>query len=106
MKGKKEEAMSERRKKPQSINIPTRFKVIRLVLLLVILFTFLNCYTSITMLGRGNIVYGGEIAFFAFQLSFVAVIVILVITLIYVLHYGFGSLSRMEKCLWAGNPLS
>lgn len=37
--------------------------------------------------------------FFIFQTNFIAIMMVLVITLVWILHYGFGALSRMENIL-------
>jgi uncharacterized paraquat-inducible protein A len=82
------------------IGISARFKVIKLVLLLMVLSFLLNCYISYQVLGpAGNITIADMIPYTIFQLNYAALIMVAIITIVWILHYGFGALSRMENIL-------
>jgi signal transduction histidine kinase len=51
------------------------------------------------MIEEGKILFGGETSFIAFQINFIAIILILIVSFLFFLHYGFGALSRMENIL-------
>jgi hypothetical protein len=82
-----------------SFRIPMQFKFIRLVMIIVIISFFVNAYISIRILGWRDIYIGGDIAYFIFQLNFGAILLILLITMAFILHRGFGALTRIEEIL-------
>lgn len=69
------------------------------ILLLIVLSLFLNTYITIKMVEEGRILFGGELSYITLQINFVTVILILIISFLFFLHYGFGALSRMENIL-------
>jgi hypothetical protein len=91
--------MQEKRKINAPLRAPARFKFLKAVVLLVILSFCINAYVSIKMLAHGKLLTTPEIAYFAYQLNFSAIVIIFVISLTYILHRGFGALSRVETIL-------
>lgn len=87
-----------RRRIPR-LRIPIQFKFIRVILIMVIVSFFVNAYVSIRTLGWRDIDISGDIAYMVFQLNFGAILLILLITMAFILHKGFGALSRMEEIL-------
>jgi len=66
---------------------------------MVIISFFINAYVSIRTLGWRDFDVSGDAAYMVFQLNFGAILLILLISMAFVLHKGFGSLSRMEEIL-------
>jgi hypothetical protein len=60
---------------------------------------FINAYVSIGMLNRKDFYLTGDLAYMVFQLNFGAILLILLISMSYILHRGFGALSRLEQIL-------
>lgn len=87
-----------RRRLPR-LRIPIQFKFIRIVLIIVIISFFINAYVSIQTLGWKDLNVGGDVAYMIFQLNFGAILLILLIIMAFILHRGFGALSRMEDIL-------
>lgn len=85
-----------RRRLPR-LKIPIQFKFIRIILIMVIISFFVNAYVSIQTLGWKDIDVSGD--YMVFQLNFGAILLILLITMAFILHKGFGALSRMEEIL-------
>jgi len=87
-----------RRRLPR-LRIPIQFKFIRIILVMVIISFFINAYVSIQTLGWKDLNLGQDVAYMVFQLNFGAILLILLITMAFILHRGFGALSRMEEIL-------
>ena len=87
------------KKRLPRLQIPAQFKFIRIVLLLVIASYFINAYISVRMLGLKDLGPNEDLAYMALQLNFGAILVVLLITLVFILHRGFGALSRVEGIL-------
>ncbi|MFA5272396.1 MAG: hypothetical protein WC412_08710 [Candidatus Omnitrophota bacterium] len=81
------------------LRIPVQFKFVRWVLLFVIVSFFVNAYTSIKMLAVRPIAPNADMVYFSSQLNFGAILLIFLVTLTFVLHRGFGALSRIEDVL-------
>jgi HAMP domain-containing protein len=79
--------------------LPAQFKFIRIILLVVIFSFCLNIYVSVKMLEKGTIFFGADLSYLAMQVNFVAIVIILLITLTFILHRGFGALRRMENIM-------
>jgi len=91
-------------KKPSTIRlklkVPVRFRFIRIILCLMVIFFLLNVYISILILRKGPSLPVNELMpFFVFQLNYGGIVLIFIISIVWVLHYGFGALSRMENIL-------
>jgi len=91
--------MNKRRSKFFHTSTLNRFKFMNYILLLIVLSLFLNTYITIKMVEEGRIILGGELSYITLQINFVTVILILIISFLFFLHYGFGALSRMENIL-------
>ncbi len=87
------------RKRLPRLRIPIQFKFIRIILAMVIISFFINAYISIRTLGWRDLDISGDVAYMVFQLNFGAILLILLITMAFILHKGFGALSRMEAIL-------
>ena len=87
-----------RRRLPR-LRIPIQFKFIRIILVMVIASFFINAYVSIRTLGWRDLDVSGDVSYMVFQLNFGAILLILLITMAFILHKGFGALSRMEEIL-------
>lgn len=87
------------RRRALRLRVPVQFKFIRIILLLIIISFFINAYISIRMLGWRDMFVGGDIAYFVFQLNFGAILLIILITMAFIFHKGFGALTRMENTL-------
>ena len=80
--------------------VPARFKFIRIVLFLIVLFFVVNVYLSMHMMQKGpNQSVVEAIPFIIFQLNYGGIILIFIISIVWILHHGFGALSRMENIL-------
>ncbi|MDD4295241.1 MAG: hypothetical protein PHP69_07005 [Candidatus Omnitrophica bacterium] len=82
-----------------SLSVPVRFKFIQVTLLLIVFSFFINAYFVLNLVKTNKIVVMADPSYIAFQLNFVAAILILVIAITFLLHYGFGALSRMERII-------
>jgi hypothetical protein len=87
-----------RRRLPR-LRIPIQFKFIRIILIMVIISFFINAYVSIRTLGWRDVDISAEVSYMVFQLNFGAILLILLITMAFILHKGFGALTRMEETL-------
>ena len=87
-----------RRRLPR-LRIPIQFKFIRIILIMVIISFFINAYVSIRTLGWRDFDVSADTAYMVFQLNFGAILLVLLISMAFVLHKGFGALSRMEEIL-------
>lgn len=76
-----------------------RMKFIQVMLLLVILVAMVNTFISITLLNEMQLFVDISYKYFAIQFTFIALGLILILTLVYFIHYGFGAIFRMEKIL-------
>ncbi len=81
------------------LKIPVQFKFVRWVLFFVILSFFVNAYISIKMLGSRPFLPNADMVYFSSQLSFGAILLIFLVTLTFIMHRGFGALSRIEDVL-------
>jgi len=81
------------------LRIPVQFKFVRWVLFFVIVSFFINSYISIKMLATKPLVPNADMIYFSSQLNFGAILLIFLVTLTFVLHRGFGALSRIEDIL-------
>ncbi|MDD5585309.1 MAG: hypothetical protein PHV55_09700 [Candidatus Omnitrophica bacterium] len=91
--------MQEKRRIVSPLHAPARFKFLKAVVLLVILSFCINAYLSIKMIETGQNLVTSELAYLAYQLNFGAIVVIFLISLTFILHRGFGALSRIEGIL-------
>ena len=91
--------MDKRRFRFFSIKTFNRFKFMNYILVFIVLSLFLNTYITVRMVEEGKILFGGEISYIMLQINFVTAIIILIISFLFFLHYGFGALSRMENIL-------
>ncbi|MDD5194603.1 MAG: hypothetical protein PHQ96_02880 [Candidatus Omnitrophica bacterium] len=91
--------MEQKRRLASPLKIPARFKFLRAVVLLVILSFCFNAYVSVRTIERSPSIAASEIAYLAYQLNFGAIVVIFLIALTFILHRGFGALSRLENTL-------
>jgi len=76
-----------------------RYRIFNFILSLIILSAFINVFGSIELLESGKEVFTNKVLYLIFQLILVSIGLFLVATLGYLLHYGFGAISRMEKIL-------
>lgn len=81
------------------LRIPVQFKFVRIVLIFVIVSFFTNAYVSIKMLTARDATVAADMVYFSSQLNFGAILLVFLITLTFILHRGFGALSRMEDTL-------
>jgi len=91
--------MDKRRFRFLKVKTFNRFKFINYILVFIILSLLLNTHLTVKMIEEGKILFGGEASFIAFQINFIAIILALIISFLFFLHYGFGALSRMENIL-------
>ncbi|MBU2102422.1 MAG: hypothetical protein ABH865_06760 [Candidatus Omnitrophota bacterium] len=87
--------MAEKRKMISTLQPPVRFKFLRIVMLFLIVSFIINAYVSIKTIQSGNF----ELSYLAYQLNFGAIVIILLISLTFIMHRGFGALSRIENVL-------
>ncbi len=80
--------------------VPARFKFIRIILFLMVVFFLLNGYFLLDLMRKGPNTSAVEtLPFFIFQINYCGIALIFVISIVWILHYGFGALSRMESIL-------
>ena len=80
--------------------VPARFKLIRFLLLLVVISFFLNIFISLQIFrNQEDYVLTNMAPYIIFQVNYAAIILVFVVSLVWILHYGFGALSRMENIL-------
>ena len=89
--------MSLKRKIRVKLSLPARFKFIQVVLLLMTLSFLVHGYLSLRLFEISASRH--DAAYLIFQLNYIGIMAILIITLVWILHYGFGALSRMENIL-------
>ncbi|MBD3264039.1 MAG: hypothetical protein GF375_02930 [Candidatus Omnitrophica bacterium] len=82
-----------------SLHTYKKLRFLNFVLVAIILIAFVNATLSVKMLEEKKLFWGMDAGNFMLQFTFVVVSLILVATLVYVLHYGFGAVSRMERIL-------
>ena len=76
-----------------------RYRIFNFILSLIILSAFINVFGSIELIERGKEVFTNKVLYLIFQVVLVSIGLFLVATLGYLLHYGFGAISRIEKIL-------
>ena len=81
------------------LRIPVQFRFVRWVLIFVIVSFFVNAYVSIKMLAAKPLTPNADMVYFSSQLNFGAILLIFLVTLTFILHRGFGALSRIEDAL-------
>ncbi len=81
------------------LRIPVQFKFVRWVLFFVIISFFVNAYISIKMLASKPMAPNADMVYFSSQLNFGAILLVFLVTLTFILHRGFGALSRIEDVL-------
>jgi hypothetical protein len=91
--------MKKRRTRFLSLNMPAGFGFVRTVLLLVVAAFFVNAYLSVRMLEHSANMLKGGTSYLIWQLNFGTIIVVLLITLTFILHRGFGALARINAIL-------
>jgi hypothetical protein len=91
--------MKKKRTRFLNLNMPAGFSFIRVVLLLVVAAFFVNAYLSVRMLEHTNSLVKGSFSYLVWQLNFGTIIVVLLITLTFILHRGFGALARINAIL-------
>ena len=82
--------------KTKTIN---RFKLVNIIMLVVVVSLFLNTYDSMKMIEEGRIIFGGEVPYIEYQLNYAGIILALIVTLLFVMHYSLGPVGRMENIL-------
>ena len=78
---------------------PVQFKFVRWILLFVIVSFFINAYVSIKILAARPLPPNADMVYFSSQLNFGAILLVFLVTLTFILHRGFGALSRIEDVL-------
>lgn len=91
--------MEGKKKRYFGTRVRKKYKFVEFVIILVIIFSFLNAYTAIRLFEEQKMTPGSNAASFDLQFIFVIVGLVLIATLGYILHYSFGAVSRMEKAL-------
>ncbi len=76
-----------------------RLKFIHAMLVLVIFFTCVNTFFSLRLLNETQLLINLNCKYFLFQFTFIVAGLIFITTLVYIMHYGFGAIFRMEKIL-------
>jgi HAMP domain-containing protein len=51
------------------------------------------------MIEEGRIIFGGEVPYIEYQLNYAGIILALIVTLLFVMHYSLGPVGRMENIL-------
>ena len=81
------------------LGVPARFRFIRIILFLMIVSFVIHGYLSFRLFEWDILMRKASITYVSYQLNYVALMTVLLITLVWMLHYGFGALSRMENIL-------
>lgn len=76
-----------------------RMKFIHLVLLLAILVSSVNTFVSIKLLNEMQLFVNLSYKYFIIQFTFISLGILLIVTLVYLVHYGFGAIFRIERIL-------
>jgi signal transduction histidine kinase len=76
-----------------------RYRIFNFILALIILAAFINVFSSIELMEKGNEVFKNKALYLIFQVILVVIGLGLIAVPGYLLHYGFGPISRMEKIL-------
>ncbi len=91
--------MKKRRKCFIAPEIGRRLKFINFILIFVILVSITNTFISIRLLNEVQMFLGQELWHFVFQFTFIVLGMALIVTLVYLLRYGFGATFRIERIL-------
>ena len=91
--------MIKKRRKLLNVEAINRFKFVNFVLLVIGAGLLISVFISMKMIEEGRILFGGEILYILFQLNFIGVVLVLMVTVTCILHFGFSPVSRMEKIL-------
>ena len=76
-----------------------RYRIFNFILALMLLAAFINVFTSIELIEKGSEVFKNKALYLIFEVVLIAIGLFLVAVLSYILHFGFGAISRMEKIL-------
>lgn len=91
--------MKNKRKNLIPRGMGSRVRFIRILLFLVIVIALVNAAISLQLLNTHEMLFGIAVWHFVLQFTFVVFGVVLITTLAYILHYGFGAIFRIEKIL-------
>ena len=92
--------MEKKKKLRLNIGAAGRFNFVKAILIFMMLSFLLNCYISYLLFSDSfSLTIADIVPYTAFQLNYAALTMILIITIVWILHYGFGALARMEKIL-------
>jgi hypothetical protein len=93
-------AVGNKRKLRLRLGISARFRFIKATLILMIISFLINCYIYYQFFHvTRNITVSDVIPYSIFQLNYSALNMILIITIVWIMHYGFGALARMESII-------
>lgn len=76
-----------------------RFKFARFSLMAIVVLSIINAGTSVIMFQKYVIFTGWGLFYFAYQLTFVLIALVFLMTLFHILKRGFGVVSRIERML-------
>ncbi len=88
-----------RRRRSVSSELVKRFKSVAVMLVLVGIVSLVNVLISFNLLKQSQVVSEYELWYFVLQFSFITFGIILMASIVYILHYGFGAVSRIETIL-------
>lgn len=91
--------MEENGKRYFGTRMPSRFKIVNLILILVIIFSVINAYTLLKMFAEKELFSKADLTYFSFLFIFITAGLSLIAVLAFILYYSLGALSRIEKAL-------
>ncbi|MBN3039605.1 MAG: hypothetical protein JW867_00585 [Candidatus Omnitrophica bacterium] len=92
--------MAYKRRKFYHMKSPARFKFMRFVIGAMLAAFLVNSAIVLKMFSDNIYMPNvGLYTYFIIQLNFLGIMIVFVITLLWILHHGFGALGRMENIL-------
>lgn len=91
--------MSNKKRRRFGLQLDSKLRFVHSVLAGIILIAFLNACFSVRLLEEEKFFPGWNTNAFMIQFAFVVIGLVFLVTLVYILHYGFGATIRMERIL-------
>ncbi|MBP7088545.1 MAG: hypothetical protein KBB01_04525 [Candidatus Omnitrophica bacterium] len=91
--------MEESGKRYFGTRMPSRFRIVKVILILIVIFSLINAYALLKMFAEKELFSKSDLTYFTFLFIFITAGLSLIAVLAFILYYSFGALSRIEKTL-------